>query len=181
MQIHYVGRNLQLNDEIRSYTEQTLERATRFLEEPVEVRVTLEVEGRRKRAECHVHHRFGVLQAEDESPDLRDAIHDVIEKIEKQARRSRKKFKDTRRRSNRQAAHEWPVEIVEKASFGGDSTPRIIKTTPLSIKPLTLEEAALRLEDAQNDFLVFRDADHGRINVLYKRQDGDYGLVTPEA
>jgi len=181
VQIHYVARNLELNDEIRAYTEKTMTRAVRFLEDPVEIRVTLEEEGRRKKAECHVHHRFGILQAEVESSDIRDAIHNAIEKLEKQARRSRKKFMDKRRRNDRQTAHEWPVDVVEKASVGAAEAPRIIKTSALRIKPLTLEEAALRLEAAKNDFLVFRDSDHGRINVIYKRHDGDYGLVTPEA
>jgi putative sigma-54 modulation protein len=181
VQIDYVGRSALLNDDIRTFTEGRLERAARFLEEPVEIRVILDGSGHRKKAELHVHHRFGVLTATEESGEIRDSIHEAVEKLEKQARRSRKKFMDKRRRSDRQVAHEWPVEVVEKASVGSDRSPRVIKTSSLSIKPMSLEEAALRLENAKNDFLVFRDADHGRVNVLYKRRDGDYGLVTPEA
>ena len=181
MQIDYVGRNVQITDDIRSYTESKMERATRFLEAPVDIRLTLEVEGHRQIAEIQIHHRFGDLHAEEESEELLDAIHEVIEKIEKQARRGRKKFLDQRRRGGRKLSQEWPVEVVSKESVGTERTPRVIKTSSLSIKPMSLDEAALRLESAKNDFLVFRDSDHGRVNVLYKRRDGDYGLVTPEA
>lgn len=180
MQIDYVGRNVQLTDDIRSYTESKMARAARFLEEPMEIRLVLEEKGHRRIADLQIHHKFGALQAEEESSDLRDAIHEVIEKIEKQARRSRKKFLDKRRRGGRRVAMEWPVEVVAKGSVGGEQSPRVVKTSTLSIKPMSLDEAALRLESAKNDFIVFRDADHGRVNVLYKRRDGDYGLVTPE-
>lgn len=104
MQIEYVGRGVQLNDELRSYAEEKLAGTVRFLEEPVEMRVVLEEEGRRRIAEVHVHHRFGVLQAVEESGEWRDAIHEVAAKIEKQARRARKKFIDKRRRGGEDGA-----------------------------------------------------------------------------
>ncbi len=181
MQIDYVGRNIKLTDDIRSYTESKMARATRFLEAPMEIRLVLEEKGHRRIADLQIHHKFGDLQAENEGANLREAIHEVIEKIEKQARRSRKKFMAKRRRGDRRVAHEWPVEVVAKASLEGGQGPRVIKTSALSIKPMSIDEAALRLEDAKNDFVVFRDSDHGRVNVLYRRRDGDYGLVTPEA
>jgi putative sigma-54 modulation protein len=179
VQIDYVGRNVDLTDEIRSYSEKKMAGATRFLEDPVEIRLILEEKGHRKTADLHVRHRFGVLQAEEEGLDFREVIYEAIQKIEKQARRSRKKFQDKRRRGDRGVAQEWPVDVVARESVGSDRAPRVIKTSSLSIKPMTLDEAALRLETAKNDFIVFRDADHGRINVLYKRRDGEYGLVTP--
>lgn len=181
MKIDYVGRHLQLNDELRTYTESKLTGAIRFLEEPVEIRVILEEEGHRRIAELRVHHRFGVLQAVEESDELRDAIHDAVDKIEKQARRGRKKFMDQRRRRDRQVAQEWPVDDDESSTADGDEKPRIIKSRTLSIKPMSLDEAALRLETARNDFIVFRDAEHGAVAVLYKRLDGDYGLIDAEA
>lgn len=186
MQTEYVGRNIQVSEDIRAFTERKLGKATRFLEEPVEIKVILEAEGHRRIAEIHVNHRFGDLQAVEETKDLKESILDAVDKIRKQARRGRKKFMDKRRRGDRQVANEWPLEIVARDSIGNDgddggsSTPRVVESTSLSIKPMSLDEAALRLEGAKNDFLVFRDSDHGRVNVLYKRHDGDYGLITPE-
>lgn len=99
MQIDYVGRGMQVNDEMRSYTEDKLSGTVRFLDEPVEIRVVLEENGHRKIAEMHLHHRFGVMQAVEETDDWRTSIHDAAAKIEKQARRARKKFIDQRHRS----------------------------------------------------------------------------------
>jgi len=98
MQIDYVGRDVQFSDAIRAYTERNLQRAIRFLEDPVEIRVILEKAGYRQIAEIQVHHRFGDLQAKEEATGLREAILEAVEKIEKQARRARKKFMDKRRR-----------------------------------------------------------------------------------
>jgi len=181
VQIDYVGRNVQVSDRIRGYTERKLEKALRFLEEPVEVRVILEEEGHRRIAELHVHHRFGDLQAVEESKDLRESILEAVGKLEKQARRGRKKFKAQRRRGDRNAAQEWPLAIVASDSIGlgGAAAPRVVASTALSIKPMSLDEAAMQLEQAENDFLVFRDSDHGGVNVIYRRPDGDYGLITP--
>ncbi len=181
MHIAYFGRGLHITDELRDYAAGKLRRAERFLEEPVEIRVTLQEEGHRRIAEIHAHHRFGVLQAEEESGDLRQAIHDAADKLEKQARRSRKKFLDRRRRSEKPTVREWPVDVVERSSLGGgEERPRIIKSATLSIHAMSLDDAAEKLEGDTNDFLVFRDAEHGRINVLYKRRDGNYGLISPE-
>jgi putative sigma-54 modulation protein len=181
MQIDYVGRNYHPDEALRRYTADKLQKASKFLEEPVEVRVTLELEKHRHIADLHVAHRFGVLQATEETGDMQDAINLAVDKIEKQARRSRKRFVNRRRRADRsQNGQQWPVEVVDRASVGGGAAPRVIESTVLAIKPMTIEEAALQLEDSEAGFVVFRDATSDRLSVLYKRRDDNYGLVSPE-
>lgn len=181
MNIDYVGRNYQLDDRVREYTEDKLRKMLKFVEEPVEVRVTLEVEKHRNTADLHVAHRYGVLQATEQMPDMLDAINLAVDKVEKQARRSRKKYTETRRRAQRENnGHEWPVDVVEAGSIGGGATPRVIKSSLLQIKPMSIEEAALHLQDSKNEFVVFRDAASDRVNVLYRRKDQNYGLIAPE-
>jgi ribosomal subunit interface protein len=104
VQIDFVGRGIDLNDEIRAYAEDKLAGTVRFLEEPVEIRVVLEATGHRRIAEVHLHHRFGVMQAVEETDDLRTSIHDAAAKVEKQARRARKKFIDQRHRAGQDSA-----------------------------------------------------------------------------
>ena len=87
---------------------------------------------------------------------------------------------DKRRKADRNNGNQWPVDVLEKASLSGGTEPRIIKSSVLSIKPMSLDEAALRLEGSQNDFLVFRDANNDQVSVLYKRKDSNYGLISPE-
>ena len=180
MQIEYVSRNFDLDDRLREYAAAKIEKLSRFLDEPVEVRVTLEQEKYRQIAELHVAHRFGQLQAAGETEQMRDTINLVLDRLEKQARRSRKKYKDKRRRADRDnGQHTWPVDVLDRGSVGG-SRPRIVKSSKLNIKPMGLEEAALQLEEATNDFVVFRDTRTDRVCVLYKRRDENYGLISPD-
>lgn len=183
MNIEYVGRNFQLDDEIRRHTETRLTRAVRFLQEPVEVHVTLESEKYRRRAELNVHHRHGTLQATEEADgNMLEAIDLAAERIGKQAQRVRKKFMDRRRRGQRQVAvaNHWPVDVVAVGAGSDGAQPRIVKSRLLHIKPMSIEEAALQLDHSKNDFVVFRDATTDRVSVLYRRKDQNYGLIAPE-
>lgn len=180
MNIDYVARNYPLDDQIRTYTSDKLRKVAKFLEDPVEIRVTLEHEKHRYIADLHVAHRFGVIKANEENDDMYDAINLAVDKTEKQARRSRQKFRDKRRKADRNNGNQWPVEVLERASIGAGGSPRIVKKSVLSIKPMSIDEAALELEDSKNDFVVFRDAASDQVSVLYKRRDQNYGLISPE-
>ena len=179
MKIDFTARHFSLNDEIREYAEKRVQRLERFLDEPVHVQMILEVEKHRYTAEVIVSHRHGNLQASEEAPDLRDAVYAVVEKAQKQARRSRKKFIDKRRRDQQRAVH-WPMEVLEAESVTSGETPQVIKTTNLAIKPMTIDEASLELGRSKNDFFVFLDAATDRVSVLYRRRDSNFGLIAPE-
>lgn len=182
MNIEYVGKHFHLSEEIKEYTEEKLAKLERFVEDPVEVRVTFSVDKLRELADVHVSHRFGVFQANDESEHMQDAVHGAIDKIVKQARRSRSKFLDQRRRAGRHAHEEnrWPLEVLEGASLKAGSGAKVIKTSNIPIKPMSVDEAALALEASTHDFVVFRDSTSETISVLYKRRDDHYGLIVPE-
>lgn len=182
MNIEYTGRNYHVDDRVRAYAEDKLGKLDKFLQEPVEIRVTLETEKHRQIADVHVHHRLGVLQATEENDDMYDAINLAVDKVEKQARRSTRKMIDKRRRADRggNGPADWPLAVVDRASVGAGGPPRVIRNTRLQIKPMSIEEAALQLDGAKNDFVVFRDAASDRINVLYKRRDNNFGLIAPD-
>ena len=180
MNIDFVARNLQIDDRIRDFTTDKLRKVSRLLEDPVEVRVTLEQEKHRQIADVHIAHRFGIVQANGEMDDLYDAVNLAVDKAQKQARRARKKFKDKRRKADRNDGNQWPVEVLARESVGRGEAPRIIESSYLSIKPMSLDEAALQLEGAHGGFVVFRDVTSDQVNVLYKRKDNNYGLISPE-
>ena len=182
MNIEYVGRHVELNDRIRVFAEERLAKAARFLVEPVEVQVTLENEKHRRVAELHVTHRHGALHAREENDDIFEAIQIASVAIEKQARRARKRSVDVRRRASRQVAEQrhWPIEVLARESLGVGGAPQVVRSTRLEIKPMTLEEAAIALDASRRGFVVFRDAETEQINVLYRRKDENYGLISPE-
>ncbi|HMB55166.1 MAG TPA: ribosome-associated translation inhibitor RaiA [Thermoanaerobaculia bacterium] len=183
MNIEFVGRHYDIDDRTRQFTEEKLDKVMKFLEEPVEIRVTLSEEKNRHTADLHVHHKLGILQAAEEAHGMWDAVQSAVEKVEKQARRSRKKLTGKKRRAakNGDLPAAWPMDVLERESVSGGNEPRIVKSSNLEIKPMSLEEAALQLDNSKNDFLVFRDATSDRVSVLYKRRDANYGLIVPEA
>lgn len=185
MQIDFTGRNLDIRENVRDFTAGKLEKIEKFVQEPAEAHLILEIEKNRRIAELQVKHKFGTLVAKEEAENLLDAIQAVVEKVEKQARRAHKKSKGRKRRASsvKDVFQHWPLEVLDATSFhaGGDGGgPRVVKTTRLPIKPMTIDEAALQLEDSKNDFFVFRDSSSDRVSVLYRRRDQNYGLIAPE-
>lgn len=180
MKVEYVARHYELNERVREFTETKLRKLDKYLQEPVDARVTLESEKYRNRADLHLAHRFGVIQATEVTGDMFDAINLAVDKAEKQARRSNKKFHSKRRRSERGGTPSWPVSVLEAASLGSGAAPRVIKSSKLAIEFMSLDEAATRLSDSKNDFVVFRNLDTDQVNVLYRRRDENYGLISPE-
>jgi putative sigma-54 modulation protein len=178
MKTEIIGRNVQVDDRLRRAVEAKLRKLEKFLEEPVETRVTLTAERHRHVAELHVTHRLGVLQGTEESDgNLLDAVQRAATKVEEQARRTHGKLVDKRRRGGN---HRWPVEVLDQGSVGAGGAPQVIETSHLDIKPMTIDEAALELEGSEQLFVVFRDSLSDRLSVLYKRKDQNYGLIAPE-
>ena len=105
MQIEFVAKDFAVDDRIRALAQEKLDRLERFLHEPITAHMVFEVEShhQRHRAELQIHHRHGDLHASEETHDMTESLHQVIEKVEKQARRATKKFQMNRRRADRQA------------------------------------------------------------------------------
>ncbi|HEX9800679.1 MAG TPA: HPF/RaiA family ribosome-associated protein [Thermoanaerobaculia bacterium] len=185
MQIEFAARHVALDDPLRSLTEERLGRAVRFLREPIEVRVALDGTAGDKRlvgAEVHVVHRHGDLHARCEDVDPREAMTRALTAIEVQAKRARERAVDKRRRASRDAAssRQWPVDVLARESLRSGGTPRIVRSSRFTIEPMTLNQAAMRLDSSRNEFVVFLDAERDKVSVLYKRKDDDYGLIAPE-
>ncbi len=182
MNVDFVGRHFRIRDEIRAFTNKKLSKVLKFVEEPIEVRTTLEADKHRRIAELHVAHRHGVLQSTEEAENMQDAINAAVDKVEKQARRSRKKFMDNRRRAQRahEEEHHWPVDVIASESIGAEVAPQVVRSHQFAIKPMTIDEAALQLKESKNEFFVFHDSVTDRVSVLYRRRDQNYGLIAPD-
>jgi putative sigma-54 modulation protein len=180
MKTEIVGRNTPIDDKLRQLVDSKLRKLEKFLDGPVEARVTLVTEKHSHVAELHVTHRDGVLQGTEETEGtFQEAVQRVVAKVEEAARRTHQKLVDKRRRAV-DRNHRWPVEILDQDSVGDGRAPRVIETSHLAIKPMTLDEAALELDVSEHGFVVFRDSTSDRLSVLYKRKDQNYGLIAPE-
>ncbi|MEM9292373.1 MAG: ribosome-associated translation inhibitor RaiA [Acidobacteriota bacterium] len=187
MNIDYQTKNFQLSDKMQGYIEGLLDKASRFFEDPIEIRVTLEeANGHRFITDVHASHRHGSFQSNYEAEHMYDAIHHAVLRLEKQARRSRKKFIGQRRRADRHVTEDlhWPVDVLHRETFQKEAEvteERVVESTRLPIQTLLVEDAVERLESESRQFLVFRDSESGEVNVLYQRaEDGHYGLLRTE-
>jgi putative sigma-54 modulation protein len=177
MLFEYTGRHVEVSPAIRKHVEDHFKKLDHiFNNSATRTHVIIEVEKNRHIGEIIVHWRDHTLTAKDINVDMYMALTRAITKIEKQALKLKKKIID-----RKQGAR--PTSIVAPQPDGQlEATPRpprIIAARRYAVKPMTAEEAALRLSSEDNQFLVFRDADTARLGVLYKRRDGNYGLIEP--
>jgi putative sigma-54 modulation protein len=176
MKFEYTGRHVDVSPAIRKHVEDHFKKLDHiFNNSPITTHVIIEVEKNRHIGEVIINWRDHTLAAKDTNIDMYMALTRAMTKVEKQALKLKKKIIDRKQGSKRTPAKAQPGDGVE-------ATPRparIIAARRYAVKPMTAEEAALRLSGERDQFLVFRDADTERLGVLYKRTDGNYGLIEP--
>ena len=181
------GRNYEIPPDIRDMVEKKLAKIEdRLFDDVIDVRVVLQVEKYRNICEILMvgkEHDVKTVQESDES--MQDAVNSAIDHLKRQAQKNRKKIRDHHRKegNGRKAVTEWAVQVLEPAQLREETeqrAPRIVKTNNIAIRPMSIEEAALRLDDSKNEFIVFRDIDNDKVSVIYKRRDNNLGLISPE-
>jgi putative sigma-54 modulation protein len=180
-----LGKNLQVTEGMREHFRDKLVRLEKYAERLVESHVVLKKEKRYYEAEITLlakHFRaFGDGRSKD---NIFTAIDEAYVRVEKQLKRFREKIKghhvkETKKNSpaklkQRETPQEWPLGVPDALS------PEIIRSAGFSPKPMTPDEASLQLHMSGENFVVFLNPKNGRVNVLYKREDGDHGLIEPE-
>ena len=177
MQFEYTGRHIEVTPALRVHVEDHFQKLEHiFNDTAARAHVIIEVEKNRQIGEVLVHWRDHTLTATDTNADMYIALTRAIAKIEKQALKIKKKIIDRKQGAKR-------VSSVAPEPGGqleaSPRPPRVIAARRYAVKPMTAEEAALRLTEETDQFLVFRDADTNRVGVLYKRKDGNFGLIEP--
>lgn len=174
MKFEYTGRHIEVTPALRSHVESHFERINHlFSGNNTKAHVIIEVEKGRHRSEIVVNWRKEVLTANSTFSDMYQSLTKTIDKIEKQASRLKSKIIDKHHKVQKVTTVAEPNSEIVPAS------PRIIVEKNNSVKPMTAEEAILSLNDKENQFLIYRNSDNERISVIYKRSDGNYGLIQP--
>lgn len=179
MKFEYTGRHLEVTPTLRAHVEEHFEKLNHLFDgNDRNAQVIIEVDKGKHRAEIIVKWRNEVLTATTVAADMYKSLSQSIDKIEKQALKLKSKITDKRQKAKKVSTVAPPVDTTDEV-IDLSSAPQIIDSTNYPVKPMTDEEAVLRLKDEENQFLVFRNADNERISVLYKRKDGNYGLIQP--
>jgi putative sigma-54 modulation protein len=178
MRLQVKGRNVEVSEQIRTYAQEKLRKLDRLVADPTRVELELALEKNPSIAENHIAEatvwtKGPVLRARESSADMKASIDQLVDKLERQVKRYREK-----RRPRRHTRADGGVGVPSLPAF--EEEPTIVKTKQFAVKPMTPEEAVLQLELVGHDFFVFRNADSGEVNVLYRRRDGDFGLIEPE-
>jgi putative sigma-54 modulation protein len=171
MNIIVTGRHLDVTPALKNYAEKKIERFDRYLSNISEAVVTLSVEKYRHKVEVLLKVNGVLIQAEGITGDVYSSIDGVAEKLERQIKKYKEKLV-----SHRKA--ETKAEIIAEAPVAGDSA-RIIKNKRFELKPMNPDEASMQMELLDKDFFVFINGGSGDINVIYRRRDGNFGLIEP--
>jgi putative sigma-54 modulation protein len=187
MQVAIKGRNIPLTEALEQYATKKVERIRKFFDEERSVsRAEVELIHERNPsipepeiAEATLFINGAVLKAREASVDMYASIDRMSDKLERQVRRYR--GRQLARWHGRKKWHAMegvpePVVVEEEEE---EIEARIVRTKQFQMKPMSPEEAALQMELLDHAFFVFTNADTGEINVVYRRRDGNYGLIEP--
>jgi putative sigma-54 modulation protein len=175
MKIEFTGRQTEVPDEVRRLAERRLEKMGKLLPSLTRAHVILSADKHRQVAEVSVHSRHLDLAAVEVTTNPRLSVAGALDKLLRQAQRQHAK-----RRVRKGAAS--PRLAGPPPERGGDGAgPRVVRARRVAVRPMTLEDAALELGGRTDGVLVFRDAVTERVGVLFRRRDGNLGLIEPEA
>ena len=180
MRLHVKGKNVEVSDAIHDYAERKLGKLATQLAEPTRVELELTVERNpsiadNKVAEATIWTKGPVLRAREASSDMKASIDLLVDKLERQVKRYRQKRRHEHERHHERSNGSVPLAAPAPPQEGA----MIVKTKQFVLNGMTPEEAVEQLELIGHDFFVFRTADSGEINVVYRRRDGDYGVIEP--
>lgn len=172
MEIHFTARHFDVAPELRDYITRKLEKLEHVLENILEARVILTAENYRHIAEVTLLIRRHEFVSREESADMHTSADAVIEKLEQQLRRYKEKRLSRGRRDGR---------AIEAGTTRPATRERIISRREVHDEPeqLTVDEALEQLDDDGGEVLVFQNRETRKTSVLYRRQDGSFGLIEP--
>lgn len=170
MNIILNGKHLEVTPALKTYAEEKIKKFDKYLSNITEAVVTLSVEKYRHRVEVLLKANGVMIQAEGVTGEIYSSIDEVVEKLEKQVKKYKEKLVSHRKGEGKTIAEQTAPERE-----GG----RIIKKKNFDMKPMTPDEAAMQMEITDKDFFVFSNHSTGDINVIYRRKDGNFGLIEP--
>ena len=174
MKVTVIGKNINVTPALKEMVEKKISKLDRYFSPEIEARATLTVQKNNQIFEVTIPFNGVILRCEESSEDMYKSIDLVENKLERQIRKQKTKLQ---RRSNESLRF---GNFDEVASEEDDNEGEIVKVKRFNIKPMSAEEAILQMELVEHNFFVFKDCDTENINVIYKRKDGNYGLLEPD-
>ena len=177
MNVEFTGRQMEITNDLRQYTQERLRKITRLLGDAYEMHVIMTADKHRRVAEVTLKFRGHTFVGVEESGDPRISLNGAMDKLERQALRLMER-KRTRKRRPKPAT----TVVLNVLGLGriDHEERRTIEVERIAIKPMSIDEAISALDQSRAGAVVFRNPETERVNVIYHRPDGNLGLIEPE-
>ena len=178
MRYSFTGKNINLTESLKDRATQKLDKLEKFLPPDTEVSVSFSVVRQNNKIEVTIPLRKRILRAEVTETDMFTAIDSIIDVLEKQMVKYKTRLRDRSRKdtSFKEELNFFPAEDDTAA----DNPNKIERIKRFALKPMDAEEAVMEMELLNHVFYVFRNSSTEEVNVVYKRNNGSYGLIEPE-
>lgn len=174
MKVQVRGRNIDVTGALKDYVAKRVGKLDKYIDNFGDAQVTLTVEKDSHRVEVTIPIINGmILRGEESTGDMYTSIDLVVDKLEKQIEKYKGKLQ--KRGARFVNGQRLAVSVIPE-----DETPRVVRTKRFAIKPMPVDEAVLQMNLLGHSFFVFSNAETEQVNVLYRRKDGNYGLIEPE-
>jgi putative sigma-54 modulation protein len=173
MLVQVRGRNIEVTDALKEYINKRLGKLEKYIDNLGEAQVTLSVVRGFHRIEVTIPINGMILRGEESTGDMYASTDLVVDKLEKQIEKYKGKLQKRGARFVNDV--KAPAAVVAE-----DDGPRLVRTKRFAIKPMPVDEAVLQMNLLGHNFFVFSNAETEQVNVVYKRKDGNYGLIEPE-
>lgn len=174
MSINVKGRNVEVTPAMKDYVEKKIAKITKQFKAVGDISAVLKIEHGYHIAEITVPASGILLRAQESTKDMYSSIDLVVEKIERQIHKYKTRLMKRKYANFAEATAPAPAPVEEDGDF------EIIKSKKFALHPMNVEEAILQMNLLNHDFFVFYDPEHDGVNVVYRRKDGKYGLLSPE-
>lgn len=177
MKITVTGRKVNLRDNFKELATKKLSRFDRIFDEDAQANVVVTLERNRQTVEITIKSHGLIYRAEATDFEMNDALDQVVSALGRQIRKNKARLE---KEIHSAALDQYVDDYLHSTEEEDNNEYNIVRTKRFFIKPLSVEEAILQMNLLGHQFFMFRDETNGEINVVYKRKDGNYGLLEPD-
>lgn len=176
MNISIRGSKVTITDAMKEYAEEKLNKLNKYIDSPEEVsaNVIVKIPNRLHKVEITIPLKTIILRAEEEQEDFYAAIDVIVDKLERQIRKNKTRLETKKMKEAKEFAFDYIEEIPE------DKENKVVKRKKIEVKPMDEEEAILQMELLGHQFYLYKDVATNQPALVYKRKDGDYGIIEAE-
>ncbi len=180
MKINVRGKNIDATPALVEYAHKKIGKLEKHFDQNTDVQVVLSVIREEHIVEVTANLNGLILRGEESTGDMYASIDQVVEKLERQVKKYKTRMNKAMRQSGMRTMNEKQAAIQAEEREEEDEKPQVVRTKRFPLKPMTVEEAIMQMDLLGHSFFVFANADSDTINVIYRRKDGNYGLIEPQ-